>query len=133
MKQWTQAEEAEKLKQRFLGLNRAEFAREFKVPGGASMIYQHLTGIRPINLDHAIAYARGFRVPLGDISPRLAQTAMDALGIKTSAGPAAAPVEDKFAGLHRLPEACQEAILTLAAAMLGKTSAKHAQTAKATA
>src|SRR4051812_14436487 len=80
MKHWTHAQEAERLADRFAGINRAEFARVHKVPGGGSMIYQHMQGIRPIGLEAAIAYARGFRVPLSEISPRLAQLARDALG-----------------------------------------------------
>jgi hypothetical protein len=120
-KGWSPEQEAARLKERFAGINRAEFARDHKMPGGAAMIYQHLQGIRPINLEHAIAYARGFRVPLGEISPRLAKVARDALGVSgddvTPAAPAAPPV-DKFAALHRLPENCQEAILTIANTML---------------
>jgi hypothetical protein len=123
MKLWTPEEESERLKTRFVGLNRAEFARDHKVPGGASMIYQHIQGMRPINLDHAIAYARGFGVPLAEISPRLAKQAMEALGItepRTSREKPAAAAEDKFALLHQLPANCQEAILTLASAMLAR-------------
>ncbi len=37
------------------------------------MIYQHIKGIRPISLEAAKAYARGFRCSLAEISPRLAQ------------------------------------------------------------
>lgn len=91
------------------------------------MIYQHMQGIRPISFDAAIAYARGFRVPLAAISPRLAKVALQALQLEqrvdlTAAEPSSeyvpAPPPDKFAHLHRLPENCQQAILTLATAML---------------
>lgn len=36
------------------------------------MVYQHITGRRPISLDAAQAYAYGFRCTLEEISPRLA-------------------------------------------------------------
>lgn len=38
------------------------------------MLSQHIKGRRPINLEAATAYARGFGVPLVQISPRLAQS-----------------------------------------------------------
>lgn len=73
---WTQEEEAERLAKRFAAISQAGFARRVDFPGGPSMISQHIKGRRPINLQHALAYARGFGVPLAEISPRLAmQTA----------------------------------------------------------
>jgi hypothetical protein len=54
------------------GMKKAEFARLFKVPGGASMISQHISGHRPIGLDAAVAYMRGFKCSITDISPTLA-------------------------------------------------------------
>lgn len=59
------------------------FAQRYGVPGGASMLSQHLSGNRPMSLEAAMAYARGFSVPLGDISQRLAdqvRAAADLLG-----------------------------------------------------
>lgn len=64
--------EAENLKRLMEGRNRAEFARDYKIPGGQSMIYQHITGRKPISLECAVAYAIGLGRPLVDISPRLA-------------------------------------------------------------
>ena len=61
----------EKLKAR-KKTSQAEFAREFKVPGGASMISQHISGNRPIGLDAAVAYMQGFGCTLAEISPALA-------------------------------------------------------------
>lgn len=54
------------------GIGKAEFARAVKFPGGASMISQHLSGHRPISLDAAKAYMRGFACRISDISPDLA-------------------------------------------------------------
>lgn len=73
MKIWTQEEEAKNLANLFAGKNRAAFAREFKVPGGQTMIYQHIKGLRPISLEAALCYAAGFGCGLEQISPRLAQ------------------------------------------------------------
>ncbi len=70
---WSQEEECLRLAARFDGVNQAKFARDFDVPGGASMLSQHIKCRRPINLEAAIAYAKGFGVDLAEISPRLAQ------------------------------------------------------------
>jgi hypothetical protein len=120
MRAWTKEEEANRLAQRFVKVNRAAFAREFKVPGGPGMIQQHLNGTRPISMEAAIAYARGFGVGLLEISPRLAKVAMKALGIEVTAL-GVKPTPDKFADLHRLPEDCQAAILLLAQHMLARS------------
>jgi phage repressor protein C with HTH and peptisase S24 domain len=70
-----ESEEAARLQARFSAadISQAAFARQFKVPGGASMVNQHVKGRRPINLAAARAYAEGFRVSLAEISPRLAR------------------------------------------------------------
>ncbi|GER16720.1 LexA family protein [Variovorax boronicumulans] len=72
MKTWTPEQEAERLAARFEGVNQAKFAREHQVPGGPSMVSQHIKKRRPLNLEAAVAYAKGFGVPLAEISPRLA-------------------------------------------------------------
>lgn len=77
-------EEARALEWRFdelkrtTGMSQAEFARTYKVPGGASMLNQHTKGHRPISLAAALAYAKGFQCELADISPRLAKTLQQA-------------------------------------------------------
>lgn len=79
MDEWTPDEEARRLRDRFemlkheKGISKAEFARAHDVPGGPSMVSQHTGGHRPINLDAATAYARGFGVTIEEISPRLAR------------------------------------------------------------
>src|SRR3546814_3861306 len=72
MDNWTTAQEAEKLAARFKGVVRRHFAQEINVPGGERMVYQHIKGIRPISLEAAKAYAKGFNCSLSEISPRLA-------------------------------------------------------------
>ena len=70
------------MKERFEAVeNRAAFARAYDVPGGQAMIYQHITGRRPMSLEAARCYARGFGVELEEISPRLSQEAKKALGL----------------------------------------------------
>ena len=54
------------------GMTKAQFAKEFKVPGGASMISQNTSGTRPISLAQAKAYMLGFGCTLEEISPALA-------------------------------------------------------------
>lgn len=73
--------EAQALSRLFYGVNQAEFARRHGVPGGASMLSQHLKGRRPINLEAATVYARGLGVGLEVISPRLAKAAMEAAAL----------------------------------------------------
>ncbi|KVU22294.1 hypothetical protein WK65_18320 [Burkholderia ubonensis] len=72
MKIWTVTEEGEALAKRFEGIDRASFARSHGITGGASMIYQHLTGRRPMSTKAAIEYAAAFECPLEEISPRIA-------------------------------------------------------------
>jgi len=44
---WSKQEEAERLERRFSAVrNKAEFARVHKLPGGASMLNQHIKGLR---------------------------------------------------------------------------------------
>jgi len=70
----TYTQEAENLKRLLAGVkNKGAFARQWKVPGGASMLSQHQSGHRPISLDAALAYAKGLGVSLEEISPRLAK------------------------------------------------------------
>ena len=66
-------QEAINLKSRLEGINLSKLARDFKIPGGPSMIYQHASGRRPMNLPAALAYAHAFNCSLEDISPRLAK------------------------------------------------------------
>lgn len=54
------------------GISKAEFVRRYKVPGGQSMISQHISGHRPIGLEHAAAYMQGFGCAIEEISPSLA-------------------------------------------------------------
>lgn len=71
--------------------SKAQFARDHDVPGGPSMLSQHLSGHRPIGLKAAAAYARGLGVPVEAFSPRLARQ------IKAAAPPVAS--EDQRAEL----------------------------------
>jgi hypothetical protein len=71
----TRQQEATNLNALIKDLNWAKFARDFSVPGGASMIYQHATGRRAISLKAGLAYAKGLGCALEAISPRLATLA----------------------------------------------------------
>ena len=87
MKIWSIEEEAKRLEERFIAVNQAKFARDHKVPGGASMLSQHIKGRRPINLDAANSYADGFGCTLDEISPRLAEE-VKAAATRTKTGDA---------------------------------------------
>lgn len=84
-------QEAQRLTARFQSVkSRAKFAADHGVPGGGAMVYQHMHAIRPISLEAAKAYARGFGCPLEDISPSLAQKAASAFAVSGNNAPFAA-------------------------------------------
>ena len=109
MKIWSKEEEAAQLASKFAGVKRASFAREFEVPGGDALIYQHIRGLRPISRESAMAYAKGFNCSLEEISPRLAKEAKDtaALSSDGTQPPIAtpAPTDPTLAYLDALPPA----------------------------
>lgn len=51
--------------------NHAEFAKRHNIPGGKSMMHQHLVGSRPISLAAASAYAKALNCHIRDFSQRL--------------------------------------------------------------
>ncbi|OMG87990.1 helix-turn-helix transcriptional regulator [Achromobacter xylosoxidans] len=114
MKIWTIDEEASALRARFEGVNRAAFARDHQVKGGQAMIYQHITGRRPINVEAAMAYAEGFGCSLAEISPRLALEAQKAaaLASETVAAETPAPMPWPF------PEIPEDQVRALPSAQL---------------
>lgn len=94
LEEWTPEEEARRLRERFSTVkSKAAFARENHLPGGASMLSQHLSGHRPLNLSAATAYAKGFGVTLWEISPRLANE-VAAANTPTKATPALIDLEN---------------------------------------
>lgn len=152
----TTDDEAAALTARFNALagkvTKAVFARRYNLPGGASMLSQHLSGNRPMSLEAAMAYARGFGVPLSEISKRIADQVQAATGLlegapASSSGPpslpqslevlgialAAAPISSRPALAMNLAEWAKEggqgpwpdAVLTL----LQAAPSKHARTA----
>lgn len=104
---WTPEQEAENLRLLFKGVkNKAAFAKQFKVPGGPSMLSQQCSGNRPINLAAATAYATGFGVSIDRISPRLAKELEEANKAEVTATPA--PPSIKALGPNPLMEAKSE-------------------------
>lgn len=78
MKEWTTEEEASNLRRLLASVkNKAQFAKDFGVPGGASMLSQHQSGHRPISLEAAKAYAKGLGIGIGEIAPRFAKLISD--------------------------------------------------------
>lgn len=66
-------EEGAALERLFVGRNQAQFAKDHSLPGGASMLSQHISGNRPISLKAAKIYSRGLKVNISQFSPRLAR------------------------------------------------------------
>lgn len=89
----TPEEEGARLKELLGNRNKAQFVKDAKIPGGASMLSQHLSGHRPISLSAATAYALGLGVRVEAFSPRLAKAIADAskTNAVTSLAPAPAP------------------------------------------
>lgn len=76
---WSDSEEAERLAKRFAGVNQAQFGLRHGI--SPAMISHNLSMRRPISLEGAMAYARGFGVPLDEISPRLAKLVLEAYSL----------------------------------------------------
>lgn len=124
---WSIQEEAVRLTARFQGINRAAFAREHKLKGGAAMIYQHIRGLRPISLEAAQVYAQAFHCRIEDISQRIAQQIQGAVDInRRVASPVAEyavetitiPALKLTGGADTLPEQAPILSLSLALAWL---------------
>lgn len=105
-------QEAQALAARFKNLNRAQFARENQVPGGQAMIYQNINGLKPISLEGAIAYVRGFGCTLAEISPfwarRLAEVPLFASQERPAYGNNVESLDARRAGLSDLQKALIE-------------------------
>lgn len=137
MKMWTVQEEAQRLAERFNGVNRAKFARDHQVPGGQAMIYQHINGVRPMSLAAAKAYARGFGCKLAEISPRLAE---EVRGLEVSDSPRAVgvPVSDwpfsfTLEQFRRLPIQMQAKAEGFIEGLLAQAAAQEVEEKKSTA
>lgn len=78
---WSDEEVARRLAERFKGVNQAKFARDHGLKGGASMLSQHINGRRPLNLEAANVYAKGFGVTLEEISPKIAESVRSSLPV----------------------------------------------------
>lgn len=90
------------------GVSQADFAKRHKIPGGASMISQHLSANRPINLEQAISYAKGFQLEglqcaVSTISPRLHDEIERAVALEQQAGKAAFRVAEDGPAAYILP------------------------------
>ena len=71
MKILNSLEEAKNLELLFKNINKSQFCKKHEIPGGASMLSQHISGHRTIGLDAGIAYAKSLEITLDKISPRL--------------------------------------------------------------
>lgn len=67
----TKEAEGKALAALFADVKQTDFAMRHAVPGGPSMLSQHIRGHRPITIDAALVYARGLRVEIRTFSPRL--------------------------------------------------------------
>ena len=110
---WTPEQEAEHLRSRFVDVNKKDFAQKHKVPGGPSMLSQHLSGHRPMSLAAAIAYAKGFGVSLAEISPRLAKEVTEASEATGDMRPRSTPIEIAYPSAQWPFEVAQERLQVL--------------------
>ena len=102
--------------------SKVAFARQHKLPGGASMLSQHLHGHRPIGLEAAVVYARGLGVTLGAFSPRLERLVASAVPYLSQDGNTAQVVRDAINFLERQPLVTLR-LATLLSERLDRTSA----------
>lgn len=126
---WNHDDEARHLRERFTAVrNKAAWAREHQLPGGASMLSQHIHGHRPINLDAAIAYARGFGVSLAEISPRLAEQQAKASAVQPAAKAPAGEVKEPQSAPYLDPQsAIRAALETIERATRAATSQRQGE------
>lgn len=77
--------DADRLRRLFddLPITKKQFANQVGLPGGSSMLSQHLSGHRPVSVEAAIAYARGFSVGIDTISPAAADVIRQGAGLLT--------------------------------------------------
>jgi len=74
--------EIDSINRLFEGVNKSKFAEQHKVPGGKSMINQHIHGHRPISLEAAMCYAKAFGCTLSDVSPRIGRLVNEAAALQ---------------------------------------------------
>lgn len=77
--------DADRLRRLFesLPITKKQFAQQVSLPGGSSMLSQHLSGHRPVAVEAAIAYARGFAVGIDAISPAAAEVVRQGAALLT--------------------------------------------------
>jgi len=95
---------AKRLKERLADFShgdRVEFVKRYKIPGGTAAMYQHVEALRPIGIDAAIAYAKAFGCGIEEISPEVAEKAVEVTSLISSA---AHPANTSNAALIRQPE-----------------------------
>lgn len=71
------SDDAQRLKQLYesrvpLGMSQSEFGATYGI-GTKAMVWQYLTGYRPLNYEAAAKFAKGLRCTIADISPELAR------------------------------------------------------------
>lgn len=54
------------------GMSQAEFGANYGI-GSKAMVWQYLTGYRPLNFEAAAKFARGLKCTIADISPEMAR------------------------------------------------------------
>lgn len=112
--------------------NYAEFARKNGVPGGKSMLKQHLDAARPISMDAALAYINGLNCDLRQLSPRLADavSASSHLADKTPPTQLLSSAEQKLVNAYRAAdERGHAALLWIAEQILAAPSRRAIETA----
>lgn len=77
-----QAEDAARLKALFDGpaneLSQLKFGAEFEI-GSPGMVWQYISGHRPLNIRAAVAFAKGLKCKIEDFSPTIASEIAEAM------------------------------------------------------
>lgn len=79
-----QADDAARLKALFEArepkISQAQFGEDFDI-GTQGMVWQYMSGTRPLNIDSAMKFARGLGVTIDKFSPTIADQIADAFGL----------------------------------------------------
>lgn len=108
-----QIEDAARLKSifdaRFPKISQLKFGEEFDI-GTQGMVWQYLTGTTPLNIDAAVNFARGLRVPIDAFSETLARKIAEAYQLTVEGKKSSNPLVEVF---HQLTKNQQDAVMTI--------------------
>lgn len=83
-------------------ISQAEFGARHGI-GTQGMVWQYLSGTRPLNIDAAVAFAKGLDVGIADFSPTIAARILDAALVAESRSSESVPATLRWQGPKWFP------------------------------